>query len=187
VDPKIAAAQKRERIKRMLAEARSEAKPRRRTIGEIVAAGPAGFVLSGKVRFLLGCLLLAGCAMWAQQNQLLSGERLRSVAAEAQQRNVGGLAKAGAEFRAEPLRLPLAGPWFTSFAPGVAGAMLVVLAFFRGWKMSLFALPAAAVMVFGPSWGLPGIAALGGAPSTAIVIGLAIAGVGLLFGREAGE
>ena len=152
----------------MLAEARSEAKPRRRTLGEIVGASPVGFVLSGKVRFLVGCLLLAGCAMWAQQNHLLTGatERLRSVAAEARQRDVGGLAKdlrSGAEFQAEPLRLPLVGRWFNSLAPGVAGAMLIFLAFFRGWKMSLFALPAAAVMVFGPSWGLPGIAALGGA------------------------
>ena len=103
---------------------------------------------------------------------------------------MGGLAKDlpfRADFQAEPLRLPLVGRWFSSFAPGIAGAMLVFLAFFRGWKMSLFALPAAAVMVFGPSWGLPGIAALGGAPTTAIVLGLAVAGVGLVFGREAGE
>ncbi len=102
---------------------------------------------------------------------------------------MGGLAsdlRSGAEFRAEPLRLPLVGSWFSSLAPGVAGAMLVVLAFFRGWKMSLFALPAAALMVFGPSWGLPGIAVLGGATTTAIVLGLGVA-PGLLFGREAGD
>jgi tRNA A-37 threonylcarbamoyl transferase component Bud32 len=191
-DPRLAAAEKRERIKRMLAEARSEAKPRRRTWGEIIAASPIGFVLSGKVRFLLGCLLLAGCAMWAQQNHLFSGaaDQFRSVAAEARQRDVGGLAdnlRSGAEFQAEALRVPIIGPWFNSFAPGIAGAMLVILAFFRGWKMSLFALPAAALMVFGPSWGLPGIAALGGGSTTAIVLGLAVAGAGLLFGREAGE
>ncbi len=192
LDPKAAAAEKRERIKRMLAEARSEAEPRRRTLGEIVGASPVGFVLSGKVRFLVGCLLLAGCALWAHQNHLLSGaaDRLRGVAAEAKQRDMGGLAdnlRSGADFQAEPLRLPLVGRWFSSLAPGVAGAMLVVLAFFRGWKMSLFALPAAALMVFGPSWGLPGIAALGGAPATAIVLGLGVAALGLLFGREAGD
>jgi len=181
LDPQVAAAQKRERIKRMLAEARSEAPPRRRTWGELLAASPVGFALSGKVRFLLGCLLLAGCAMWAQQNQLLSGaaDRLRSVTAED--------LRSGAEFQAEPLRLPVVGRWFAGFAPGVAGAMLVFLAFFRGWKMSLFALPAAALMVFGLSWGLPGIAALGGPPATAIVLGLAVAGVGLLLGRETDE
>jgi serine/threonine protein kinase len=185
-DPKVAAAQKRERIKRMLAEARSEAKPRRRTVGEIVEASPVGFALSGKVRFLLGCLLLTGCALWAQQNQLLTGtaDRLRG----AQQPGLGGLAasaRSAAEFRAEPLRLPLVGRWFDSLAPGVAGAMLVFLSFFRGWKMSLFALPAAAVMMFGPSWGLPGVAVLGGAPTTAIVLGLAVSAGGLLFGRQA--
>lgn len=188
LDPKVAAAEKRARIKRMLAEARSEAKPRRRSWGEIVEASLAGFVLSGKVRFLLGCLLLAGCAMWAQQNKLLTGaaDRLRNVAAEAKQRDVSGLAsdlRSGAKFQAEPLRLPLVGRWFNSLAPGVAGAMLVVLAFFRGWKMSLFALPAAALMLFGPSWGLPGIAVLGGAPATAIVLGLGIGALGVLFGR----
>ncbi len=190
LDPKIAAAEKRERIKRMLAEARSGAQPRRRSWGEIVEAGPLGLALSGKVRFLLGCLLLAGGALWAQQNQLLTGaaDRLRSVAAEAGQRDMGGLAsglRSGAEFRAEPLRLPLVGRWFKSLAPGVAGAMLVVLAFFRGWRMSLFALPAAALMVCGPSWGLPGIAVLGGATTTAIVLGLGIGALGVLFGRTA--
>jgi hypothetical protein len=51
--------------------------------------------------------------------------------------------------------------------------------------MSLFALPAAAVMMFGPSWGLPGVAVLGGAPTTAIVLGLAVSAGGLLFGRQA--
>ncbi len=192
IDPKVAAAQKRERIKRMLAEARSEAKPPRRSWGRILTLGPVGFALSGKVRFLLGCLLLAGCALWAQQNQLLTGagERLRSVAADAQSTDIRSLAgglQSGAEFQATPLRLPLVGQWFTSLAPGVAGAMLVFLAFFRGWKMSLFALPAAAVMLFGPSCGLPSVASLGGPAGSAIVIGLAIAGAGLLFGRQSGE
>ena len=173
----------------MLAEARSEAKPRRRTWGEIVEANPLGFAFSAKLRFLLGCLLLAGCAAWARQNQLFDGtaERLRSVAVDAEQRQVGALAsslRSGAAFQAEPLRLPLVGRWFSNWAPGVAGAMLLVLALFRGWKMSLFALPAAAVMVWGPFWGLPGLAPLGGPPTTAVGLGVAIAAAGLLFGRR---
>lgn len=191
-DPHVAAAEKRERIKRMLAEARSGAKPRRRSLGEMVEASPIGWALSGKVRFLLGSLLLAGCAMWAQQNGLLSGaaERLRGVAEEARQRDVGGLAndlRSGAEFHAEPLRMPLVGRWFNSFAPAAAGVVLVVLAFFRGWKMSLFALPAAALMIFGPSWGLPGIAFLGGSTTTAIALGLGVGVLGILFGRAASD
>jgi hypothetical protein len=51
--------------------------------------------------------------------------------------------------------------------------------------MSLFLLPAAAVTVLGPSWGVPGIAAIGGSYTTSIVLGAGLALIGFAFGRTA--
>jgi eukaryotic-like serine/threonine-protein kinase len=192
VDPKLAAAQKRERIKRMLAEARSEAPPRRFQLGERIAHGPLGLVLGGRMRFVLGCLLLAGCVLWARQNDLLGAatQQIRGVSSSVESRDLSGLTgslRSGAEFTAQPLQIPLVGRWFDSIAPGVAGLTLIFLALFRGWKMSVFALPSAALMVCGPAWGLPGIATLGGATTTAIVLGLGVAALGFLFGRSGDE
>ena len=64
--------------------------------------------------------------------------------------------------------------------------MLIVSALFRGWKMSLFAFPAAAIALLGPFFGVPGIAILGPrATSAAIAGGLFF--FGLLLGRTADD
>lgn len=72
---------------------------------------------------------------------------------------------------------------FANFNPGIAGVMLLCRSLFRGGRMSLFALPAAVVIVMGPSLGIPGIAALGGPNASSAVIGLSIGALGVLFGR----
>lgn len=77
----------------------------------------------------------------------------------------------------KPLNLPLIGQFFDRFAPGIAGLVLVISGFFPGWRMSLFALRAAAVMVVGHSFGI-------GNDKLAIGIGLAIAVVRFIFGRS---
>ena len=83
----------------------------------------------------------------------------------------------------KPLAIPLVGGLFDSVNPGIAGAVLLFLGMFRGWKMSLFALPAAAIIVLGPSLGIPGIAMFGGSHASSAAIGLGIATLGFLFGR----
>lgn len=180
VDPAVAAAEKRERIKRMLAEAKSGAgRPKKRLLPEFVVT-PLTLALSGKVRFLVGCLLIAGCALWAKQNELVSSDKLKSVAQDVSKNlkstDLQNIAQTVKTQTAKPLNLPIVGKYFDSWFPGIAGLMLVVLGVFRGWKMSLFALPAAAAIVLGPAFGLPRVVML--------VVGLALGGVGFFFGRS---
>ncbi len=176
IDPKVAAAAKRARIKAMLAEARS-GKYSRKANAPGILTRLCGFICGPTLRFLLGCLLLGGCLFWMKRHGLLS-----STPDAAELREAVHLLGPG-----EPLPIPLIGQWFDSFNPGIAGLLLIFTACFRGWKMSLFALPAAAVMVLGPTLGVPGVAVLGGAHTSSLVIGAAIALAGLVLGRTRDE
>ena len=91
--------------------------------------------------------------------------------------------EAGIEAKeSEPLRFPIIGDWFTGFGPGVAGLLLVISAFFRGWKMSLFLIPAAFIAWVGPALGVPG--SFLSADVVSIAIGGVIALIGFVFGRS---
>lgn len=180
-------AEKRARMKAMLAEARSGKHSRKSSIPWIVR-GRLGFILSAKVRFLLGGLLIVGCGLRVKQNRVVSVSEIRNAAAQAVQH--GSVADVPHEWVSEtgrPLELPFVGWIFDSFNPGLAEVLLVVSSLFRGWKMSLFMLPAAAIIVLGPKLGIPGIDTLGGAHATGIVIGLVVAGAGLILGRSSGD
>jgi hypothetical protein len=50
--------------------------------------------------------------------------------------------------------------------------------------MSIFALPAATVILFGPQLGMPGIEAIGGAQTTSAVVGVGLVVVGFFFSRS---
>jgi eukaryotic-like serine/threonine-protein kinase len=191
IDPKAAAEAKRQRIKQSLSDARRGAyQPKKnRMLG--LAASPLAFAFGGKMRFLLGCLLIAAFAMWVKLNadvfkfgqmQAAATNLAESVktgdvknAAETVKGSVADTAKEAAG--AKDLPIPMLGPYLSGWPAGIAGVMLVILGLFHGWKMSLFALPAAAVILFGAAFGIPG-GALVAAP-----IGLAIACVGFFFGR----
>ncbi len=161
---------------------------------------PLDALLGPRARFLLGALLLAGCAAWVHQNRLIAEPAVRDLADQARVRAAAvddletartsveavgrqaadaGLAILDASGSARPLRLPLVPAaitgLFRDFNPGVAGLLLIVSSFFRGWRMSLFAIPGAAVMVVGPVLIGPPIG-----PTTALVVGLAIAAAGLV-------
>ncbi len=187
-DPAALALKKRLRIKQMLADAKAGKIESKRSHLLSTAFSPLTFALGPQVRFLLGCLLLLGCALWARQNGLLSREKINAATAVVKssvaERSVAGLQNAtAAPAASQPLSVPVVGNLFDSFNPGIAGLVLIVLGIFGGWRMSLFALPAAALMVLGPSLGLPGVPAIGGAHTTSLVIGLAVAGAGFFFGR----
>jgi eukaryotic-like serine/threonine-protein kinase len=193
VDPKVEAIKKRARIKAMLADARSgryESK-RSKIAGSLLA--PLGWFFGPKARFVLGAVLLLGCILWANQNGLLTRENadaLRTAVTESAQS--GSAAEASEALRASvakaptgsaPLRLPLVGDWFGTINPGAAGLVLIVSALFTGWRMSIFALPAAAVMVAAPALGLPDVSVVPLAHSLGLAVGLAIAVTGIFFGR----
>lgn len=191
VDPKLAAEAKRQRIKQMLADARRGAyQPKKnRMLG--LAASPLTFALGGKMRFLLGCLLIAAFAMWVKLNpDVFKVGQLKDAATNLAESVKTGDVKAATDTvkgsvadsskeaaGAKDLPIPVLGHFVSGWPAGIAGLVLVILGFFRGWKMSIFALPAAALILFGSALGISG----GG--FVAIPIGLAVAGVGFFFGR----
>jgi serine/threonine protein kinase len=177
VDPKVIAAAKRSRQLKMLADARSGtySSKRKRLSGLALGlvTGPLGFALSGKVRFLAGALLIAAFVFWLRENDVAAptGE----ITAENAQQQATDLFAAikNVTFGDESPRqlpLPIVGPLVSSLGAGIAGLILLVLGLFRGWKMSLFAWPAAIVALL-----MPGVLGYG------IAAGLAV--VGLFFGR----
>jgi eukaryotic-like serine/threonine-protein kinase len=181
---------KRLRVKAMLAEARAGKYEAKRARQFRTAASPIAFLFGPKVRFLLGCLLLAGCGLWARQNGLFTGNELKDVTQAVVSTVKSGDSeslKRAAENTAggsyQSLGIPFIGPLVSSFSAGLAGVMLIVLSMFRGWKMSIFALPAAAIMVLGPTLPLPDV----GLPLGPELLSLAAGGVlcvlGLLLGR----
>jgi hypothetical protein len=191
-DPALAVAKKRAKIKTMLAEARGGAYDAKARPGPGAIRGLLNLLLGGRVRFLLGCLLLVGCALWARQNGLFTRERAeqvgQAVTTSVQERNASALAGQAAKIAEEQpslktLNIPLVGPYVSSLNAAVAGMVLVVLGLFRGWKMSLFALPAAAIMVLGPQLGIPEFLQLGSVQLSSLTIGLLLAAAGVFFGR----
>ena len=191
IDPKAAAEAKRQRVKQMLADARRGAyQPKKnRMLG--LAASPLTFALGGKMRFLLGCLLIAGFAMWVKMNpDVFKLGHMKAAATNIAESVKTGDVKAATDTVkgsvantskdaavAKDLPIPVLGHVLSGTSAGIAGLVLVILGLFRGWKMSIFALPAAAIILFGSSLGIPG------GPWVAVPIGLAAAGVGFFFGR----
>jgi len=167
--------------------------------------GPLGYILGPKPRFLAGAALIASCILWLNQNQLLTQKNAEAVHKGFQELTAQGkeLATKAVNERdlsvvqgintpkfdikkreTQPLRLPflpekIASLLFNSSGPGIAGLILIISALFRGVKMSLFAIPAAALTLVGPNLGVPG---LGEQVSNAAGAGLAVAG--WFFGRK---
>lgn len=171
--PEQIAIEKRARIKAMLADARS-GKYKKKESGEGVVTTFLNLLFGARARFALGCLLLLGCLAWANQNGLLSRETAEAITNNAADSVVA---------ETNPLALPVVGRFFASYLPGVAGLFLIFSGLSHGWKMSLFALPAAAIWVLGPAMGMPGIDFIGGSTTTSLAIGAIPAVLGLLLGR----
>lgn len=185
VDPKVIAAAKRSRQLKMLADARGGkySSKRRRLSGLALSlvTGPLGFALSGKVRFLCGALLIAAFVFWLRENgvstpsDVISAETISAETAQQQANDLFTAIKNVATGDSpRQLAVPILGPWLSSLGTGIAGLILVVLGLFRGWKMSLFAWPAAVTALL-----MPGVLGYG------IAAGLAV--VGLFFGRTSEE
>ena len=193
VDPKLAAEAKRQRIKQMLADARRGAyQPKKnRMLG--LATSPLTLALGGKMRFLLGCVLIAGFVMWVKLNpDVFKIGQIQAAATNLTESVKSGDLKAATDTvkgsvadttkdaaGAKELPIPILGHLLSGWPAGIAGLVLVVLGLFRGWKMSIFALPAVGLILLGSSLGIPG------GPWIAVPIGLAVAGIGFFFGRTA--
>ena len=180
-DPKAEADLRRNRMKAMLAEARSGRYSKKRD-----KLAPLRFALSGKVRLLAGCLLLAMAGMWAYQNKVVSAETIASLRETATSGSVDvssireTVQKGITSAAVDTLTPKLLGT--SGWAVGFAGLLVAGSAFFGGWRMSLFVIPAAFIAIFGPSFGVP---SLGPAPAWAIACaGAAILMIpGVFFGE----
>ena len=156
-------------------------------------------LIGPKPRFLVGLALLAGCLFWMKQNGIVSANQLQTAVAVAKSAAKSGdieaITKQGqAELervrgveQTRTLQAPIVPKplleLVSSFGAGAAGLTLLFASFFRGVKIAFFAIPAAAIMILGHKVGLPVINGLD--PSLApTVVGLAIMGVGLIFGRS---
>lgn len=162
--------------------------------------GWAGLFLGPSVRFLLGAVLLTGCILWIKQNQIITGERLSSLSTTVKDQTgdiVGGVNAtkiAGAaqnvvdtSVKSKPLDLPMVPMFFTRFfdgwAPGIAGALLVISTFFSGPSLGIFLVPAALVTFLGGKFGVPAIGPVS-SQSVATGLGLVVATVGFMFARK---
>ncbi len=171
------------------AEDRAERKDAER--GDAVSAprGIINFFIGARARFIVGALLIAGCMLWMHQNGLMSGKEMtaqvktaedaKAVAAGYWQR-LSGEGTAALNF---PLLPDSIRQWFNSITAGIAGLVLVIFAPFRGVKMSLFMIPAAAVILLGERLGLPKVGPIA-ADYTALAAGGVLLVLALLFGRR---
>jgi hypothetical protein len=125
-------------------------------------------LLGPRMRFLVGLVLLAGCAGWMHQNDLIPGQQLKQVAGEAVDRgdvpDVTPLRNYDWNRATKPLNLPplpaLLTEGFASFNPGAAGLLLVLSALLRGTRIALCGWLAAVVTCVGPSVGVPALGPL---------------------------
>ncbi|MGB7158679.1 MAG: protein kinase [Tepidisphaeraceae bacterium] len=160
----------------------------------------ANVFLGPSVRFLLGAVLMTGCILWVKQNGVITGQRLVTLGSTVQDQTsdiVGGVdatkiaGVAGqvvdTKVPTKPLELPMVPQFvtglFDGWAPGVAGAMLVLSALFGGQALGLFIVPAALLTFLGARFGVPPLGPLS-SQAVATTIGLVLAAAGFMFARK---
>jgi hypothetical protein len=151
-------------------------------------------LLGARTRFILGALLIAACLVWMKQNGMLPGARFKSAIEHRDRGDATGLVEDIARTSKKqrtPLKLPLlsesvAAGFFNSFNPALAGLLLILSTLFPGPRMALFIIPAAAIVMVGHVLVLPSLGPIR-REHMSMVIGGALAALGLLCGRERGR
>jgi hypothetical protein len=123
------------------------------------------FVFGPRVRLLVGLVLVAGCAGWLYQNQLVPGQELKQAADEAIDKqdvpDVTPLQNFDWFKETKPLSLPYVPAAltdvFASLNPGVAGLILVLSALLHGPRITLFGWAGAVLALAGPWLGVPAV------------------------------
>ncbi len=173
-DAQAAAEEKRARMKAMLADARSGKYKKKRD-----PLAPIRFALGGQTRLLAGCILLAIFALWGNSSGLFeSFKNIQSADLGEVSTALRGAAAAAGETESDTQLLGTS-PW----SVGWAGLLLVMSAFVSGWRMTPFAAVATIVILFGPMFGIPGVASLLEPWMVAALSGLAVYVPGVLFGE----
>lgn len=138
-------------------------------------------LIGAKFRFVAGAVLFGLFTLWMYQNQFLEGDHfMRTLDAALDAGDLARLDRFG-----YPLSLPLLpaaiGEVFHSFNPAIAALLLMISAFFGGWRTSLVIWPAAILILLAPTLALdvgPLNAGLVGA-----LIGIAVALSGYFIRR----
>ena len=160
--------------------------------GPVIARerGIVGAWIGPTPRFLAGAALLVGCLAWMQQNALIPGRQIREIAGKAIETKDAGTVEGLKDLRIDlsrkttPLKglpAPLAS-LFSSFAPGVAGLILLITSSFGKTRMAVLAIAGAVVALVGPRLGIPPLGPLDG-QTASMAIGGALGVVGLVVGR----
>jgi serine/threonine protein kinase len=150
IDQKMEADKRRNRMKAMLADARSGKYSKKRD-----KLAPLRMALGPKMRLLAGCLLLLVFGLWiyrspearAAFDQIIGTTDVASL-------NANALQSVKQQIQAADLPKLLG---THGFAVGIAGLMMAMSAFISGWRMSLFAIPAIVIAIVGPHLGIPDI------------------------------
>ncbi|MBP3954629.1 protein kinase [Gemmata sp. G18] len=130
---------------------------KRDPIGAVIAlfVGP-------HIRAIGAAVLLAACALWAQQNGLLPGAELHAQATQAVDSQDLSVLQQPVALDANRATRPLALPgvpapalaWVDGFNVGLAGLMMLASLFFRGNLMSVLVLIGAGVAAAGHQFGI---------------------------------
>jgi hypothetical protein len=175
------AEQKRQRMKAMLADARSGKYKKKRD-----KLAPLRYAFAGQTRLLAGCLLLAIFAIWGNKNGLfesfksLDMNEIRSGNLNKMESALRGAAASAQDAGAGTASIGGTSPW----SIGLAGLLLAMSAFVSGWRMTPFALVATIVILFGESFGIPGVGSLLQPWMVSGLAGIAIYLPGIMFGER---
>jgi eukaryotic-like serine/threonine-protein kinase len=153
-------------------------------------------LLGPRTRFLFGAALLVGCLLWVDQNGIVTGAQLKDVATRAIEHPdpLQALRDTRLDVRVPlrktPLRLPFlprpVSNLFHDFSAGAAGLILILSALLPGARVGLFAIPGAAIALFGPAVGLPPLVPLD-SMRTSMALGAGVALLGVFFGKGRGD
>ncbi|MCC9600469.1 bifunctional serine/threonine protein kinase/MFS transporter [Stieleria sp. JC731] len=166
-DERVQAEAKRQRIKAMLADARSGKYKRQRD-----RHASWKLALSGYTRMLVGCLMLTIFAFALQATGVINDE----VIATARRGDLTLQNMPNAE-------TGVLGVTVSVWSIGIAGILLCMSAFVSGWRMSPFALVATLTILFGPRMGIPDVGLIQ-AWMIAAAAGMAVYIPGAIYGEE---
>ena len=202
-DPKFEREKTRESIKRNLADAKSGKYKRKRSKADTIDP-KLDRLLGGFPRFLLGCLLVLGSTLWAQQNDLLlSAAQFRALGEhsfdavkdqatgpdEKAADQVATSIKQQGQLLLDAVAAKPTRPWlvlFYSFDSLIAGLVLIGSAIIGGWRMAIFILPAALIALLGNALGVPDLlpVEIPNLNKTTTLIAFTLLVMGVIFGRR---
>jgi serine/threonine protein kinase len=150
-----------------------------------------GKIVGTPVRATIASFLLAGCALWVYQNELIPGAEIKTQAARAlESRNFSNLPQTATRDLRKPTSPlvidgvpPKATEWLDGWNAGFGGLLLFASLFYRGNVMAVFTLLGAAVATLGNHYGIRTVEPFR-AEHVALMLGSALALIGFRFGMR---